>query len=59
MSSSRERAGARTVVEERLREAMRVRVEVEIVSYGTLPRSEGESRRVVDVRFPEDAGNVS
>ena len=52
-------AGVRTVVAERLREAMGVRVEVEIVSYGTLPRSEGKSRRVVDVRSPEDAGNVS
>jgi phenylacetate-CoA ligase len=52
-------AGARTVLAERLREAMGVRVEVEIVSYGTLPRSEGKSRRVVDVRSPEDAGNAS
>ncbi len=52
-------ASAGTVVAERLREAMGVRVEVEIVSYGTLPRSEGKSRRVVDERSPEDAGNVS
>jgi phenylacetate-CoA ligase len=47
------------VVAERLREVMGVRVEVEIVGYGTLPRSEGKSRRVVDERSPEDAGNAS
>jgi phenylacetate-CoA ligase len=51
-------ASARTLVAERLREVMGVRVEVEIVRYGTLPRSEGKSRRVVDDRSPEGAGNA-
>ncbi len=52
-------AATRTAVAQGLREAMGVRVDVEIVSYGTLPRSEGKTRRVVDERSPEDAGHVS
>ncbi len=44
---------------ERLHQALGVRTEVEIVGYGSLPRTERKARRVFDNRSDEDAGEVS
>lgn len=50
--------GAGTLLAERLHQALGVRAEVEIVAYGSLPRTERKARRVFDTRSDEGAGDV-
>ena len=49
---------AATSLAARLHQALGVRAEVEIVEYGSLPRTERKARRVFDSRSDENAGEV-
>ncbi len=49
---------AETSLSERLHQVLGIRAEVEIVGYGSLPRTDRKARRVFDSRSDEDAGDV-
>ncbi|MDA8311274.1 MAG: phenylacetate--CoA ligase [Actinomycetota bacterium] len=49
---------AGTSLSERLHQVLGIRAEVEIVGYGSLPRTDRKARRVFDSRSDEDAGDV-
>jgi phenylacetate-CoA ligase len=50
---------AGTSLSERLHQVLGIRAEVEIVGYGSLPRTDRKARRVFDSRSDEDAGDVT
>lgn len=49
-AAGRERADVRRELEERIHDLLRVRIGVEVVDFGSLPRSERKTKRVLDER---------